>query len=122
MPSVVRIGVVMLVLFAVCRPNLQAQGPAWNPAGERLLAPPVAAKNPYARLFLLPGQAAPTTAPTLAGARPVPGRTAVAPAVVVTCGTRLIPIDPAFDAGIRRLPDAHAPRPTVRAVEPTLCR
>ena len=82
---------------------------------------PTAPVNPYGRLFLLPGQKDAATAPRLTRL-PAVSALAVAPAPTIVCGTRLLPIDPSIDPGIRRLPDADAPRPAVRAVEPPLCR
>jgi hypothetical protein len=90
-------------------------------AGRASAGRPTASPNPYGRLFLLPGQKDAATAPRLAGPLAVPAP-AVAPAPTIVCGTRLLPIDPSIDPGIRRLPDTDAPRPAVRAVEPPLCR
>jgi hypothetical protein len=89
--------------------------------GRSAVGRPTAPVNPYGRLFLLPGQKDPVTAPRLAGTPAAPTRAAQSTPTIV-CGTRLIPIDPSIDPGIRRLPDADAPRPAVRAVEPPLCR
>ncbi len=89
--------------------------------GRTTVGRPTAPVNPYGRLFLLPGQKDAATAPRLARLLAVPAL-AVAPAPAIVCGTRLLPIDPSIDPGIRRLPDSAAPRPAVRAVEPPLCR
>ncbi|MGE0363501.1 MAG: hypothetical protein AB7H93_22690 [Vicinamibacterales bacterium] len=98
-----------------------AQVPPVSPSLSPLVAPIASPKNPYATLFLLPGQSSPRTAPRVnapSGVRTA--TTSTTPTVV--CGTRLVPIDPSIDAGIRRVPDPAAPRPAGRVVEPRLCR
>lgn len=97
----------------------QSTTPA-RPTAPRFLQPP---KNPYGQLFLLPGQDDASKPPRMAPQRDA-ARGVVIPAAppTIVCGMRLIPADPAVDPGIRRAPDAAAPRPTIRAVEPTLCR
>lgn len=82
---------------------------------------PAPAKRPFSRLFFLPGQTDPSTIPGLARPRTVGIPAAAAPQPTVVCGMRLVPIDPAVDAGMRRLAPA-SPRGTIRAVEPSMCR
>lgn len=123
MPATIRLCcplVLLLGLSSVAGADTQNQT-ASPSAGARLLAPVAPPKNPYGTLFLLPGQRSPRTAPrVIAPAGVWAATTPTAPTVV--CGTLLVPIDPTIDSGIRRVPDASAPRPAIRAVEPTLCR
>lgn len=117
-----QVGCVVTTMLLIAPAGIAAdtQGQSGS-TGRTLLAPVSQAKNPYGRLFLLPGQKTSATAPRLKAAPAMAGdATALRPTVV--CGTRLVPIDPSIDPGIRRLPDAGAPRPAVRTVEPPLCR
>lgn len=122
MPSTVRLCCSLLLLLGVVSPagaDTQPQGGGFRP--RTLLAPVAAPRNPYGTLFLLPGQKTTATAPRLRAASTT-AREGTRSAPTVVCGTRLVPIDPTIDPGIRRVPEASAPRPAVRAVEPTLCR
>jgi hypothetical protein len=124
MSSISRLGGALLVVLAVAgvvAPESAAQTMLGRRPGRTTVGRPAAPVNPYGRLFLLPGQKDAATAPRLAGRQPV-AAPAVTPAPTIVCGTRLIPIDPSIDPGIRRLPDTDAPRPSVRAVEPPICR
>lgn len=122
MPSTVRLcGSLVLLLGLVTPAAADTQRPSGTAIGRTLLAPVAAPRNPYGTLFLLPGQKTTATAPRLRGATTT-AREGTRSAPTVVCGTRLVPIDPTIDPGIRRVPEASAPRPAVRAVEPTLCR
>jgi len=111
----------VLLLGAVDLASADTQSPGSTAAGRTLLAPVAPSRNPYRSLFLLPGQETTAVSPRLR-AVPATARALTTPPPRVVCGTRLVPIDPSIDPGIRRVPDAAAPRPAVRAVEPTLCR
>lgn len=124
MSSISRLGRSLLVVLAVTgviATESSAQTMLGRRPGRTTVGRPGAPVNPYRRLFLLPGQKDAATVPRLAGRPPV-AVLAATPALTVVCGTRLVPIDPSIDPGIRRRPDADAPRPSVRAVEPPLCR
>jgi hypothetical protein len=124
MSSISRLGRSLLLVLAVAgvvAPESSAQTMLGRRPGRTAVGRPGAPVNPYSRLFLLPGQKDAATVPRLAGRPPV-SVLAATPAPTIVCGTRLVPIDPSVDLGIRRLPDANAPRPSVRAVEPPLCR
>lgn len=117
-----RVGCSLVLLLGVVDPvSADTQSPGSTAASRTLLVPVTPPRNPYRSLFLLPGQT-PTAALPRLKAVPAPPRAVAAPPSTVVCGTRLVPIDPTIDPGIRRVPDASAPRPAIRAVEPTLCR
>lgn len=122
MSSIARLCWLLVLMVGVVTPDgADAQSPGGAAGGRTLLAPVAPPRNPYGSLFLLPGQT-PTAALPRLKAVPAPPRAVAAPPPTVVCGTRLVPIDPTIDPGIRRVPDASAPRPAIRAVEPTLCR
>jgi hypothetical protein len=99
--------------------DIGAQTDTTRPGVTVPVRPPGEPKNPYRRLFLLPGQTTPSSPPRLR-ASPPPANVLPPPPTVV-CGTRLIPGDSNVDARIHRRPGPGGPRYTMRAVEPPMC-
>ncbi len=122
MSSMAKLCCSLVLLVGIVNPaGADVQPPGGAAVGRTLLTPVAPPRNPYGSLFLLPGQTSTATTPRLTVAR-TPPRAVAASMPTVLCGTRLVPIDPTIDPGIRRVPDGSAPRPAVRGVEPTLCR
>lgn len=83
-----------------------------SPAPVTALLPRAATRpNPFAGLF---------TVPPVEPAASSPGDTPLEPKVV--CGTTLIPADPQVDPRFAAPRPQDAPRYTIRAIEPPLCR